>query len=600
MGRKNQLLVMPRFVNKVGEWYNFPLGLPYVSASLKKEGFNVYTLNLNNVEDPIKDILEREIEEKDIDIVATGGLTYQYYLIRAIVEAVKSINEDIVTIVGGGIITSAPKVAMEALEYADYGVIGEGEITTCELAYALEDNEDVEEVDGIIYKKNDGYHITNSRQEIHDLDSIPFPDYEGFGFGKIMDLVASYEGINEKNVVTMLSSRSCPFQCTFCFKSSGSKYRKRSLNNFFKELDYLVDKYNVKYIFIADELFSYNKERLKNFCHRIKDYDIKWWAQFRVSDVNRELVKTLKDSNCEIMSFGLESADDRILESMNKNITIEEIENALEIVYEEGITIQGNFIFGDVEETLETATNTLEWWKEHRHYGINLKFITVYPGTELYEYACEQGVIEDEVQYIKEGCLSINVSKMSEEERAWLAKQMAVLAEEEPNNLKDIEIDYENEVFSLKGECVACNNKNHWEDIKLFTSNVLTCNECGHRHSKPALDEITNIIDNNIENLLKEYDKIAFWGINNYFSNFSRHLNSTDNDNIYYIDATKMKQGSKIDGKVIHSPETVREQNIELVVVPILSIVNIIEKQVESDFENVEVVIDILDLLRRG
>lgn len=598
MAKMNQLLVMPRFVSEVGEWYTFPLGLAYVSASLKKEGFNIHTLNLNNVEGSVKDILKHEIEEKNIDIVATGGLTSQYDLIRPIIQTAKGIKKDIITIVGGGIITSAPEVAMEALEFADYGVIGEGEITSCELTYALENNGDVEEVDGIIYKKDDGYHVTRPRHEIQDLDSIPFPDYKGFGLGKIIDSVPSFIGINEKNTVTMISSRSCPFQCTFCFHTNGKIYRQRSLDNFFKELDYLVQEYGVKYIYIADELFAHDTERVKKFCHRIKNYDIKWWAQFRVSDVTRELVRLLKESNCEIMAFGLESADNRILKSMNKNITVEQIEEALQIVYEEGITIQGNFIFGDVEETLETATNTLDWWEEHQHYGINLDFITVYPGTKLYEYACDQGIIEDEVQYIKEGCLSINVSKMSEEERNWLAEQIMVLPNEKPKSLEDIYINYDNENFSLKGECVSCSTKNSWQNIRLFTRNELTCNECGKRHKVPVLDEIINIVNTNIKKLLRKYDKIAFWGINAYFRDFAKHLNIINNDSIYYLDATKMKQGSNINNKTIYSPEIIKKQNIKFIIVPVLSIVNIIRKQVDREFENVECVIDILDLIK--
>lgn len=75
-----------------------------------------------------------------------------------------------------------------------------------------------------------------------------------------------------------------------------------------------------------------------------------------------------------------------------------------------GITIQGNFIFGDVEETIETATNTLNWWKKHPQYAIILNFIVTYPGTTLHEYACEVGIIKDEVQFIKDGCPAINVS----------------------------------------------------------------------------------------------------------------------------------------------------------------------------------------------
>jgi radical SAM superfamily enzyme YgiQ (UPF0313 family) len=593
----NQLLVMPRIVDRAGEWYVFPLGIPYVSSSLKKEGFNVYTLNLNNIEGYIEDILRKEIKEKEIDILLTGGLTSQYNLIKPIISTAKNIKQDIITIVGGGIITSAPEAAMEALEFVDYGVIGEGEITNCKLHHALENNEDIGKIDGIIYRKNGSYCITNPREEIQNLDDIPFPDYKGFDFDKIMDIGANFNGMNETNTVTMISSRSCPFQCTFCFHTNGKKYRQRSLDNFFKELDYLVEEYGVKYLLIADELFANNMKRVKEFCDRIKKYNIKWAAQFRVSDITSELVNLVKGSNCAIIQFGLESADNRILKSMKKYITIEQIESALKIVYDAGITIQGNFIFGDAEETLETANNTLKWWREHIHYGISLNFITIYPGTELYKNACDKGLIEDEIEYIKQGCLSINVSKMSDKERAWLSEQIVTLPNQEPQSIENINLDYANGIISLQGCCVSCNTKNIWGNIKMFTRNVLTCNKCGKRHKIPVMYEVTSTIDRNVEILLEKYDRIAFWGINDFFSDFSKHLNSVLSDSIYYVDDTQMKQGSRISGKVIYSPEIIKEKNIKLVIVPVRSIFTIIEQRVESDFKNVKTTKSILDLI---
>lgn len=142
-------------------------------------------------------------------------------------------------------------------------------------------------------------------------------------------MTASYLGINEKNTILMSTSRACPYQCTFCFHSSGSKYRQRSLDNFFEELDILVEKYAIKYIFIVDELFAVKMDRLKEFCQRIKPYNIKWWAEFRVNTVTKEMVDLLKDANCAVMAFGIERADNRILKSMRKNITIEQTANAL-------------------------------------------------------------------------------------------------------------------------------------------------------------------------------------------------------------------------------------------------------------------------------
>lgn len=591
---------MPRIVDKVGDWYYFPLGVAYVSAALKEQKFNVVTLNLNNIEGDIVDIIRDTIERDNIDVVSTGGLTFQFNSIRNILEAVKAIDANIPIIVGGGIITSAPEVAMKALEYADYGIIGEGEITSCVLSKVIEENGSIEDVQGIIYRDGNKYIQTTARPEINDLDSLPYPDYKGFGFDKILTKVASLQGINEKNTITMLSSRSCPYKCTFCFHSSGKKYRQRSLDNFFKEVDFLVKEYSIKYIFIADELFAHNMDRVKEFCRRIKEYDIKWWAQFRVTDITKELVTLLKQSNCVTMGFGIESADNRILKSMRKAITVKQIENALELVYDSGIGIQGGLIFGDVEETLETAQNTLNWWKENNRYGLSLNFISIYPGTPLYKHAVEKNIIHNEVEFIKDGCPIINVSKMNKEERQLVAKQVIELPQEEllePCDLSNIEINYTGGTISLNGNCVSCNSNTQWTNIRFFTRNVLQCCECGRKHKVPVLQEIVDQIDLNLSDAIAKYGKIACWGVNDYFSDIVRLSNILKDSNILFVDKSEFKQGCKIGGKEILSPEIIYEKDIEYVIIPVVSLYPVIYEEIKLHYKNVLKVKNILELL---
>lgn len=302
----NYLLVMPRFVDTIGEWYHFPLGIPYVSSSMKQSGLRVFTLNMNSREGVTREIIAEEIRTHSIDVVLTGGLSFQYPAIREILQAAKEVDPRIVTVAGGGIITSAPAAGMEVLEFADYGIVGEGEETTPALCHALERGEDVMAVEGIVYRDDGVWMRTKARKEVADLDAIPFPDYDRFDFSKIAAMVPSLLGMNEDHAITMTTSRSCPFQCTFCFHTSGSHYRKRSLDNFFEELDLLVEKYHIKYIFVSDELFAINMQRVVEFCARIKPYNIRWWAQFRVCDGTEEMVRILKDSNCVTMGFGLD------------------------------------------------------------------------------------------------------------------------------------------------------------------------------------------------------------------------------------------------------------------------------------------------------
>lgn len=241
MKKMNFLLVMPRIVNKVGDGYSFPLGLPYVSSSMKKAGFNVFTLNLNHHSGNVEDLIREKIEENNIDAVFTGGLSFQYYPLRQLAEAVKNIDKNLFLLVGGGIITGDPEAAMKALEYADVGVIGEGEITDVEVCKALENGTPLDKIEGLIIKKENGeYFKTPPRKEIEDINSIPWPDYDGFELEKSFESTPGVSGLNSTRTIFMLGSRSCPYQCSFCFHTVGKRYRQRSLDNFFEELEYIL------------------------------------------------------------------------------------------------------------------------------------------------------------------------------------------------------------------------------------------------------------------------------------------------------------------------------------------------------------------------
>lgn len=600
MKKLNNLIIIPRIVNQIGDWYQFPLGIAYVSSSLKASGFNIYTLNLNHKNAPTQEILTEYIKKYNIDIISTGGLTGQYGAIREVLYFSKFIKPEIITIVGGGIITSDPLNAMIALEYADYGVIGEGELISCDLQRALEEGSRIEDTPGLIYKKGEEYCLTSDKVKFVDIDKIPMPDYEGFELDKLLNSVPNVIGMSEYNTVSIVTSRSCPFRCTFCFHPSGQKFRQRSLDNVFEEIDYLAQKYGVKFLSISDELFGYNIERVREFCRRIKPYNIKWWANFRVSDITSELIEIVKDGNCSTMAFGIESADNNVLKSMNKKITIEQTEKALKLVYDAGMAIQGVLIFGDTAETIESAQRTLNWWKEHIHYELMLSLIITYPGTALYKYAIENNIIKDPIQFIKDGCPVVRLSKMTDEEYIWLFEQIAGLpriTHKEPLNSVITKIDLENASIDLTGNCVKCNTTNNWEKSRLFILESLTCKNCGSRHIAPIPETIIRQLNDGISNLLKEHKKIVFWGINSYFYSLSEKLDISS-ENIFYVDKSDVRIGVKVAGKKILSPQTIKDQNIPCIIISVPQYFTSIRKAIQDEYPEVKKIISISDLLK--
>ena len=489
---------------------------------------------------------------------------------------------------------------MEALECVDVGVIGEGEVTICELADALEGKCDLDSVNGIIYKKDGKYRRTSPREEIKDLDALPYPDYEGLEYDKLLERMSNDIGGQGAERFGYISlSRSCPFNCTFCFHPTGSKYRRRSIESAFKEIDYLIEKFQIKNLYIEDELFAFRKEDVAKFCVEIKKRNINYAIQLRVDTINRESLIMLRDSGCITVGFGLESADDRILRSMKKHIRVKQIESALSLCYELGLNIFGNFIFGDKEETVETYTNTLKWWRAHPQYPISLHPIVVYPGSELYRYACQQGIIKDRVKFIRDGCPFTNVSKLSEQEYRQMLVDISM--ETKPSDyLENVKVDYIGAgKVQLEADCPKCKVKNQWRGMDAFRNlGLLRCSHCNKSIFVVASDYIdAEIVERNF--LQFQNEKVGFWPTISAVQCLREKIPQLiDKGNAFFIDISNMKNGMSAKGKNINLPAIINDEGISTIFLTTTSpfLVADIMQMIQRDYNKVRRVLFIGDL----
>ena len=430
------LIATPRwFVGDVVNYrYMFPLGLAYISAALKRAGHAVDILNSNHFAGPVNEIVRKFMQGKHYDCMLTGGISTFYGQLKELIEAVKKQDSKIKVILGGGVISSEPDLIFNALR-PDYGVIGEGEETIVELLACLARGGDVSLVNGLIFKKPDGkIKITAPRASINDIDTLPYPDFQGFQFEQYLEHMHPSDQLgldlfDRPRSYPIIGSRSCPYSCSFCFHPIGKHYRQRSLDAIMDELKHNALRYKINIIALYDELFANDRERVLDFCRRMKEFlatlpwECRWGCQLRVDRVDDELLKAMKESGCFNISYGFESYSPQVLKSMKKQITPEQINRAIELTLKHAISIQGNFIFGDLAETAKTAKLTLDYWKEHANAGIILSFINPYPGTQIYQKLIERGVIKDRLDFISNHIFDvINMTeKMSEAEfgRLW-------------------------------------------------------------------------------------------------------------------------------------------------------------------------------------
>lgn len=494
------LIIIPRYniTNDINYNYNLPLGLGYISAVLKSAGYQVDCLNLNHCEGYIENIIDKSLCKQKYDYVCTGNVSLGYSITEKIINAVHAHESCPKIVLGGIIITSEPELMFKSLN-PDFAVIGEGEETILELLEYLEQGENLEEVKGIGYRDKDGNIIfTTMREPIKDLDALPMPDFEGFGYEDLLDHQHSNDYyfsnlFDIPRTYWLIASRGCPFQCTFCYHYN--RYVGRTIDGIMEELNMMVRRYRINNISIYDDCFSINKDRLYEFCRRIKElreevsWDLKWTCQMTVKTLDKESLKIMKEAGCHSISYGFESYSPIVLKSMRKPITPQLIDRAFHETLDAGIAIQGNFIFGDIAETPETAKETLDYWKMNCKGQIHLDFIQPYPGSVIYNHCLKKGIINDKLDFIKNkmGSLYFNMTdKMTDEEFTQLKYDISKALREYREYVRPLSIKKEGKnIFSIEVKCPYCNKVNIYNNFfisnRLIFGFNLICRSCSMR-----------------------------------------------------------------------------------------------------------------------
>lgn len=487
------LFVVPSFSESNSSFYELPLGIIYVATVLKQAHYDIEILDLNKAIFQKETLLDYLQKNKDVDMVCTGGLSAFFYSIEEIIKTIKAYSSDIITILGGGIVTSDQEVICHELE-PDIVVLGEGETTILELIQALENRISLDLVDGIGYKNDSKKWVyTKPRKAIDNIDTIPNPDFslvdiEDY-FKRQTPIASNYlYPFDFPRALPILTSRSCPLNCTFCFHPIGQKYRKRSMDKVFEEIEDMICKYKINILVVMDEMMSANKKRLIEFSNRIKKYKILWTCQLWTSSVDKATLQMMKDSGCYLISYGLESINADVLLSMKKfGINKKNIEASLKATQEVGITIQGNFIFGDPAETTKTSDETLSWWKQHPQYHISLGRVSPYPGTMLYEMALKNNLISNKIKFLRDGTPALNMTQMTLVEYQALTNKIAKYSAMGRQFCKIMHIERDgrikNESYICDIRCPHCENIISYGNLYIEKPAIfkLGCRHCGNR-----------------------------------------------------------------------------------------------------------------------
>lgn len=377
MTKTDVLLVQPPYPGLCFETTNIPLGLAWISAVLKKEGFTTYGYDLQ-VEGMDLDKLGRKIEEIQPDIIGLqfhGQVSFNYSM--NVLKYIKKQFPSKTVVVGGQQATFRP-IPIIVEGGADYLVQGEGEYVFPMLARYILDmpgRVDLSSIPSLMYRKN-GHIITHDRApRIDDLDAIPLPDRDAFNWRLYPQWV-------------IMTSRGCPYKCIFCSSSSfwGQTIKFRSAENVVDEMQQLVDKYNVHSFLILDDTFTLNKPRLEKICHEIaaRNLRITWGCGTRTDQIDEHLLKLLRTAGCVEMSFGLETANQKTLDRIQKNVSVAQQRNGILMAKKAGFQTRVSTMLGLPGETEEDIRNTLQFLLETEPNEIQIYPILPFDGTSLH------------------------------------------------------------------------------------------------------------------------------------------------------------------------------------------------------------------------
>lgn len=308
-------------------------------------------------------------------------------------DSAKEICPNIKTIAKGATFLTLAKEILKKSDSLDMAILGEAEYTLKEI---LEEKE-YSEILGLCYRKDDEIIQNELRPFIDNLNELPFPARH------LVDNSIYRRPDNNKVQATIKVSRGCPFHCFFCLATptSGSKVRKRSAENIIAEIKECVEKYGITNFLFWSDIFDIDKEWTMNLCQKIIESGLKitWSANTRADTADFEMAKLMYKSGCRLVSIGVESGSQYMLDKMGKNITLDDVRKTVKLFKKAGIRIYNYFVIGLPWETEETVEDTIKFAIELNSDFISFYTATPLPGSKFYDYAKENNLFDKDTNF---------------------------------------------------------------------------------------------------------------------------------------------------------------------------------------------------------
>lgn len=407
------LLIDPPFKSFAGIFsLYFPLGLAYLAGAAKKAGYecsildmdaaeakegslnfsreyesyNSYVSALNDPQHPTWELMRQLIVRQNPDFIGISALTTKFGSVIQTARFCRQVLPEIPIIIGGAHASTMPQLTAEIPE-ADYVLRGEADESLPELLDTISSKGDLSKVGGLTWKKAGQIIHNPDRPFTQDLDSLALPDRSA---------LLNPEHYSSEDMGVILTSRGCPFRCSYCFHMWERRVRFRSVDSVIEEIIAVNRAYGTTQFSLKDDSFTVRRKHVLALCEAFKKlpFKITFNCTTRVDILDDELVAAMKDAGLAQLSVGIESGSARILKETDKDITHEQILKAAKLLNHHRIFWTGYFMIGLPTETEEDILKTMTFLHKARPYYGGIGVYSPFPKTKLFDQGVEMGLLD--------------------------------------------------------------------------------------------------------------------------------------------------------------------------------------------------------------
>lgn len=374
------------------QYLPFPFFLAYAASLLKKNSIETYLIDAIAENISNQDLFSK-VKSYNPSLVVVETSTPSFKNDIKIIRAIRNGLYDCQIALCGPHASIFSESILREYDFIDYILIGEYEYVLLDLVKCLEKKISLRSVGKLSYREGNKVQINSLGPAIDNLDCLPWPERNSLPMYKYND---GFAGMPVPNV-QMMTSRGCSFRCTFCLWPQAvygnHNYRFRNADDVVNEMEYLTKRYNFRAVYFDDDTFNMSKSHVMNICRKIieRKINIPWAAMARADLMDEELIENIAKAEIYAIKFGIESANQQVLNLCNKDMDIQKARRMIKLTQEFGIKVHLTFCLGLPGETMNSIRETIEFIDEINPHSFQFSFAVPFPGTEYFSSLRERG-----------------------------------------------------------------------------------------------------------------------------------------------------------------------------------------------------------------